>query len=352
MARQLMTALARLGHVVEPIRDARAFLGTPALDSLRALEGKAARQAQALVAGWRAAETAPDLWFTYHSYYKAPDLLGPTVAAMLAIPYVVAEASDSKRRAEGEWAAHVALARTSIAAADLHLCFTDRDREGIAPLCRGDVRLLALPPFITTQGLSPQRRDHAGPTSLITVAMMRDGVKHESYLALARTLARLSDRPWRLSVIGDGPRRSDVERAFAAFGESRIIWRGALEHQDVAAELARHDIFVWPGLGEAYGLVYLEAQAAGLPVVAFDSAGVPWTVQRDETAFLAPEGDEAQLASALARLIDSPALRRSMGEAAALFISRQRSPDSACAVLSQGLDLAFEAHRHRRGRAS
>ncbi len=349
MARQIVAALERLGHEVAPIADARAYLATPDPERLAILRETAAARGEALIAGWAAAGSAPDLWFTYHSYYKAPDLLGPDVAARFGIPYVVAEASDSKRRAGGDWATHVALARAGIAAADLHLCFTDRDRQSIAPLCAEPTLLLDFPPFIDAAGPRSQPRSDGESARLITVAMMRDGVKHESYLALARTLLRIADRPWTLTVIGDGPRRADVEHAFATLPPDRIVWRGALDQSAVASELAGHDIFVWPGIGEAYGLVYLEAQAAGLPVAAFASGGVPATVKPGETALLAPESDEAELAAALARLIDAPPLRRSMGEAAARFVRTERMLDSACAILDEGLGLAIAARSERHG---
>lgn len=336
MARQIATALERLGHVVEPVRDARSYMKTPDPGLLERHRTEAAAKIETLAAGWRAGAAPPDLWFTYHSYYKAPDLLGPAISEHLSIPYVVAEASGSERRAKGEWARHVALARASFGAADLHLCFTERDRMGVEFWCGARTQFLAFPPFIALDASAPRPRPQPGPPRLVTVAMMRDGVKHESYLALARTLLQLVDKPWTLTVIGDGPLRGEVEQAFAALPPGRITWLGALAHDQVAAELASHDVFIWPGLGEAYGLVYLEAQAAGLPVIAFASGGVPDTVKPDETAFLAPENDEAALAMALSRLLTDPALRARMGRAAAAFVRSERTLETASAILAQG----------------
>lgn len=346
MARQIADGLARLGHQVEPLLDARSYMTTPA--DLEALKAKASARVEALVSRWREADDAPQLWFTYHSYYKAPDLLGPAIAGSLGIPYVVAEASDSRRRADGEWADAVAQARASFAAADLHLCFTGQDRASIEPWLGADAVAIALPPFIAARPATHATPGHGGAPRLVTVAMMRSGVKHESYLALARTLGSLLDRPWTLTIIGDGPLRGEVAMAFAALPPDRLVWRGALAHQAVAAELPLHDIFVWPGLGEAYGLVYLEAQAAGLPVVAFASGGVPDTLQAGETAFLAPERDEAALAEALGLLLDDRTLRTRMGAAAARFIASERDMDTAAARLAEALSLAEQAFRRRK----
>lgn len=349
MARQLAGCLAQLGHDVAPVSNARSYMTAPG--ALADIRTEAAARLETQLATWRDHGGAPELWFTYHSYYKAPDLLGPAVAARLRIPYVVAEASDSRRRATGEWAEAVALARSSFTAADLHLCFTAQDRESITPWLRPGAAMRDLKPFIDTTPFVGTRPPHAGAPRLVTLAMMRGGVKHESYLALAATLARLADREWNLTIIGDGPMRGDVEAAFAALPPGRVVWRGALGHEAIPAELSRHDIFVWPGIGEAYGLVYLEAQAAGLPVVAFASGGVPETVRPGETALLVAEREDVALATELARLIDDDALRARMGAAAAAFIAAERSCNAADRCLAEGIAAAIESHRSRQGEA-
>lgn len=347
MARQIAACLADLGHIVEPVRDARSYMATPEPALLDRVQREAQAKIERMIATWSEAGATPELWFTYHSYYKAPDLLGPAVAARLNIPYVVAEASGSERRADGPWSRHVALARASFGAADLHLCFTERDRGGVEFWCGPQTHFLAFPPFIALGDALPARRETTGPVRLVTVAMMRPGVKHDSYLALAATLGRLAEHDWTLTIIGHGPLRPDVEAAFAALPPERIDWRGALPHDEVLAALAGHDILVWPGLGEAYGLVYLEAQAMGLPVVAYASGGVPATVKDGETALLVREGDEAALAGALARLVDNSDLRRRMAHAAADFIMRERTQRAACRLLERGVALACAARATR-----
>ena len=95
---------------------------------------------------------------------------------------------------------------------------------------------------------------------------------------------------------------------------------------------------------EAYGLVYLEAQAVGLPVVAFDSGGVSATVMAGQTALLAPEGDEAAFADALTALLRDKGRRERMGTAARRFVLEERTTARAARTLAEGLDLAC---RHR-----
>ncbi len=340
MARQLVAVLEGLGHAVEPVLGARDFMPTPEPDRLARHQAQAAARADAMFARWETGEPPPELWFSYHNYYKAPDLLGPAIAGRLGIPYVVAEASDAPRRASGEWAAHTRIVRAGLAAADLHLCFTDRDRQGLEPWRAAHTALVELPPFIALPDEPPAAADQATVPRLVTVAMMREGTKENSYRVLARLLAALTDRPWTLTIIGDGRKRGDIEQAFAGLPAGRIAWRGAIPHDRVVAELAGHDIFVWPGVREAYGLVYLEAQALGLPIVAFDSGGVSATVRNGATALLAPEGDEAGFGEALRRLLGDADLRQAMGATARRFALTERNPAQAALILERALAVA------------
>ncbi len=340
MARQFIAIMEALGHEVEAVRNARTYLSEPDAEAFAALRAAAQERVETLLAGWREQGGAPELWFTYHSYYKAPDLLGPAITERLGIPYVVAEASDSERRAQGGWARQVACARDSFGRAAVHFCFTERDRKGIELWCGPATRFVDLPPFIeAAAGPGPRSADN-DPPHLVATGMMRPGNKHESYLSLARAMARLRDRPWRLSLFGDGAMRAEIEGAYAGFPPGRVTFHGAVDRALVAETLASADLFVWPGLHEAYGLVFLEAQAAGLPVVAFDSGGVPATLKRGVTGLLVPEGDVAAFAGTLAGLLDDPARRRRMSAAAARFVSEERGMDRARDIVARGLALA------------
>ncbi|WP_147283746.1 glycosyltransferase family 4 protein [Bosea caraganae] len=346
MAHQLVEAMAGLGHRVEPILNARTYMRQPDPEALIWHLCEAQARRDALLAEWRRDGTAPELWFTYHSYYKAPDLLGPQLSQQLGIPYIIAEGSDSERRAAGEWAEHVALARRSFGLADLHVYFTARDRQSVEPWRGPHAPLLWLPPFIRSVPPAAARTSGTGSPRLLTIAMMRPG-KLGSYRALAAALTPLLDEPWSLTIIGDGQMRAEVEAAFAGIPADRLRWLGAIGHEAVKAELATHDVFFWPGVREAYGLVYLEAQATGLAVLAFDSGGVSATVKAGETALLVPDGDMPALTAALARLLKEPGLRQRMGEAARGFVATERTLERATGTIATALELAVSSHAAR-----
>ncbi len=351
MARQLVTLLEKLGHTVDIVPAQRSFMREPDPALLSAHKDAAQGVIALLSECWQAPEARPDLIFTYHCHYRAPDLIGPALAERFDLPYLVAEASDAQKRFDGPWAEAAALARAAILRADLHLCMTGRDREGLARLIPEPDRLVDLPPFLLGVGEAPERvaasRAADEPVRLIAVAMMRQGNKAACYLFLARTLAHIADLPWTLTLIGDGPERPGIEAAFAGFPPGRVRFLGRCARADILSELAAHDLFVWPGLNEAYGVVYLEAQAAGLPVAALDSGGVPAVVARDRTALLAPNGDETALAATIARLIGDPKLRARMRAAAQDFARKERNGDSTRMILATALDTAIARHRRK-----
>src|SRR5205807_9847429 len=142
-------ALRGAGH--EPFLASRLRLYDGAGDKLRqARLARAARGAgeRLLRRWWQDPRAAPELWFTYHLYYKAPDWLGPAVSAALGIPYVAAEASYAGKRAAGPWAdGHRAVER-AVRRADAVVGLNSADRDGVLPLLRDPARWIALPPFL------------------------------------------------------------------------------------------------------------------------------------------------------------------------------------------------------------
>ncbi|MDB5359313.1 MAG: glycosyl transferase family 1 [Rhodospirillales bacterium] len=328
MARLLIDALRLGGHEIRIMSRFRSRDGA----------GDPARQARLATLGRRLADripraASPDLWFTYHLYHKAPDLIGPAVADRLGIPYVVAEASFAPKQADGPWAAGHAAVAAAVARADAVIGLNPADAACVRPLLADPDRYHALPAFLDTAPFEAARagRDRIRSALarahdidpdvpwLITVAMMRPGDKLASYRLLGQALARLADRPWRLLVVGDGSARGAVVEALAPLGR-RVRWLGALDR--IAEPVAAADLLVWPAVREAWGMALLEAEAAGLPVVAGRVGGVPSIVVDGETGLLTPDGDAAALADAVASLLDDPDRRRTMGRAAADYIAR------------------------------
>ncbi len=346
MARLLLAALRTGGHAVEVASTFRSFLPAPDAHRMRAVEQEAEREAERIAARWQI-EGPPNLWFCYHPYYKAPDLLGPRLAARFGLPYAAAESSHAGKRAHGPWAAWHAANEAALRGAALQLCFTPRDAEGLAGFVPPD-RIAMLPPFIDAGpfGSVERRPRNGGRCELVTVAMMRAGDKARSYAFLAAALGALpSGLDWRLTVVGDGPERDSVRTLFAGLPEGRVAFAGQRDAAGVAEVLAGADLYVWPGFGEAYGIAYLEAGAAGLPALAMHCGGIGSVVTDGTTGVLTPEGDLAAHVRALAALIGDPARRRRLGEAARRMVLGERTVGRAAEVLSRALATLQDQHR-------
>ncbi len=341
MARGLVRLLKRLEHEVLMPQASRVAPGAPPVATHLALERRARAQAARLIDRWRALPAHHperfDLWFTYHCYYRKPDWLGPVVSRALGIPYVIVEASHAPRRAQGlTRIGHRAVER-ALAAADLVLTVNPRDVAGVRARLRPGARQLWLPPFIDVAPFRvPSRRDPAQPPLLLSVGMMRARDKLDSYRVLARAFALLKDRAWRALLVGDGPARAEIEALMAPFG-ARVRFAGAVPHAELPALYASADLYLWPAINEAYGMAFLEAQAAGLPVVAGRTGGVPAVVADGVTGLLTPIGDAASFAVAVSRLLDSPDERARLGAAAAARVAAHHDERAAAHALASAL---------------
>ena len=179
--------------------------------------------------------------------------------------------------------------------------------------------------------------------------MMRPGDKLASYRLLGRSLGLVAEPSWQLLVVGDGSAREPVEEALAPIGNGRVLFAGVREGGDLPGLFKACDLYVWPAYNEAYGMAMLEAQAAGLPVVAGDWRGVSEVVAAGETGILTPPHDDIAFAEAVVELVADAPRRRAMGRAAAARIVRRHGLEGAAATLRRALN---DARARAEGRGS
>jgi glycosyltransferase involved in cell wall biosynthesis len=307
MARNLLAALEGAGfgevRLMSRLRS-RDGQGDPATQDR--IMAEAEQEFERLAAGSR-----PDLWLTYHSYYKAPDLLGPQLSKHWGIPYVLVEATRASKRLEGPYARFAAAAEAACDAADLIFYLTDHDRAALERDRTRGQRVARLRPFLALESLPPPHpRSTSDTFRLLACAMFRSGEKLASYKALAAALALVQARDWSLNIIGDGPVRGEVKTLFSGFTD-KVTFEGALGQDEVARAFRNGDLLVWPGVGEAFGMVYLEAQAQGCPVLAEDRPGVRDVVR--DGGWLVPVGDPAAYAAAIDAIISDAEGRLATG---------------------------------------
>jgi glycosyltransferase involved in cell wall biosynthesis len=188
------------------------------------------------------------------------------------------------------------------------LCASRKTAAAIASYGVSPDRIAIVPPGTAKPNQHPRPR--RGPVrQLLCVANL---VPLKGHGVLVAALAQLRDLDWTLLCIGsldrDRATTDEVRQTIAAAGlERRITLAGERAPAAVAAAYGAADAFVLPSFHEGYGMVYAEAMANGLPVIATTAGAVPETVPLS-AGLLVPPGDPAVLAQAVRRVIADPVL--------------------------------------------
>ncbi|WEV28273.1 glycosyltransferase family 4 protein [Streptomyces sp. 71268] len=194
---------------------------------------------------------------------------------------------------------------------------------------RAAARMVQLPPGVDEKAFHPgsggdEIRARLGLTDRPVVVCVSRLVPRKGQdtliLALPRILSRVPDAV--LLIVGGGPYRGDLERLARQTGVSDSVrFTGPVPGAELPAHYGAGDVFAMPcrtrrgGLDvEGLGIVYLEASATGLPVVAGDSGGAPDAVLDGETGWVVRGGSVEESADRIIALLGDPELRQRMGE--------------------------------------
>ncbi len=162
--------------------------------------------------------------------------------------------------------------------------------------------------------------------------------RHEPRKGLAVLLEAFESLPdnTRLWVAGDGPETNELRAA--RFGIDRIEWLGRISETEKLRRMRGATVFCAPSLrGESFGVVLIEAMAAGTPVVASDLPGYAAVALQGEAAALVPPGDAAALGAALNDVLTSERRQKQLSEA-----GERRADDFAMRRLARTYLAAYE----------
>jgi glycosyltransferase involved in cell wall biosynthesis len=167
-------------------------------------------------------------------------------------------------------------------------------------------------------GVTPDRYDSAPARNgnhLLFVGRLA-AVKGVPVLLEALVEARRDNPDLRLSLIGDGPERAELQAEAQALGLGDAVnFLGYRSQSEVADMLAKVDALVLPSFAEGVPVVLMEAMAAGLPVVTTRIAGIPELVEDSVSGHLVPPGDVSALSDALRDVLADPDRAAQMGVA-------------------------------------
>jgi rhamnosyl/mannosyltransferase len=162
-------------------------------------------------------------------------------------------------------------------------------------------------------------------------------VYYKGFDVLIRAMASVRGK---LLIVGDGPLRGELQALAVQLGVAdKVVFAGEINNAGVTPYYHAADLFALASVArsEAFGIVQIEAMAAGLPVVntSLDS-GVPFVSLDGQTGLTVPPGNPQALAAAINRLLDDRGLRQSLGQAG---VRRARQEFSLDTMLGRTLQL-------------
>jgi rhamnosyl/mannosyltransferase len=165
------------------------------------------------------------------------------------------------------------------------------------------------------------------PTQVPTLLFMG---RHRHYKGVDQMIQAMPGLAARFLIAGTGPLTAEWQALAEQLGVAdRVQFVGFVPDADLAGFYASGDIFVLPAnsRAEAFGIVSMEAMAAGLPVITTEvGSGTSFVVQDGQTGMVVPALDPAALAGAVQQLLDDPERRKSMGRAGRARVTTEFTP--------------------------
>jgi glycosyltransferase involved in cell wall biosynthesis len=173
---------------------------------------------------------------------------------------------------------------------------------------------------------SPPARPPEEPLRFLFVGRLNEQKNVTVLLKAVAALAAGAPRPFRVSIVGDGPLAGALHDEAAALSlEPLIDWRPWLPREEMPALYRSAHCLVNPSLYEGMPNVVVEAMACALPVILSDVAGNRDVVADGDTGRLTPVSDVPALAAAMRSVIDDPGAARSLGARARAEVERRYS---------------------------
>lgn len=289
----------------------------------------------------------PDVWLTYHSYYKAPDLLGPWICRILGIKYVIFQGIYStKRKRRLKTLPGFYLNTAALIRADHVFSNKLSDLKNLKRILPNDC-LSYIKPGIKPEAFKKEERfgrkqrkkwgiSNACPV-ILTAGMFRDDVKTQGLSWLIRCCAQLVklDCKFHLVIAGTGKMETQLKALAERQMPGQVIFAGKIARKKMDQFYSSGDVFAFPGIRESLGMVYLEAQSCGLPVVAFKNGGIPEVVADKKTGFLVPLYDCKRYSDSLIHLLTHDEIRNRMGKDAVAHVKQHHDIDRNYAKFEQ-----------------
>ncbi|MBN2185129.1 MAG: glycosyltransferase family 4 protein [Candidatus Krumholzibacteriota bacterium] len=265
--------------------------------------------------GWRIGKDRP--LAAIHAFHLFPSgLVAVVLARLLRVPSFVtaigAEVYDPARRKDIHKKGYYKKMIAYVVRKSSRLSAISSDiAERVRGYCeRDDIEIL--PPCISRSAGQTPRIEH---DDFVICSISRLAPRKGLELTV-KAIARLKGLPLRYIMIGDGSERDiliDLARSLEI--EKKVDIRGFVGDDEKFRLLSESDLFVLPSHHEGFGICYIEAMSAGLPVIANSTGGQTDFIENGVNGILLDRLDEAELSEAIERFYRDPLLRERMGSA-------------------------------------
>ena len=264
-----------------------------------------------------------------HSHWILPQgFTGMLASQVLRTPHVITVHGGDIFGLRGKLMSR--LKRASLARADAVTVNSSFTESAVSQLSPDLQRLERIPMGVAVKPLSKSQKQHAvqigekyrraGGPLLLFIGRIVEEKGLQDLLSTVGLLRR--DLPeTTLLILGEGQERAEMEALSESLGvDDQVHFAGWVDSESIPTYLAAADIFVGPsrrapdGWVEAQGLTFLEAMAAGTPVIASRLGGILDSVTDGETGLLVEERSPQQIADAVRRLLDNPQLAENIAE--------------------------------------
>ncbi len=228
------------------------------------------------------------------------------------------------------------LTRWKFAGADRVIAVSEAVKQGLIAAGLDPGRIAVVRDGIPLGATAPdgaerervRRLFHLTPADRLILNVAHLGAeKGQSDLIAAADRIHATAPDARVAIVGGGKLRAKLERQASKAGGGRILFAGFWPPERISTLLAAAAVFVLPSRQEGLGSVLLEAMAAGVPVVAASTGGIPEIVRDGSTGLLVPPGNPAALADAVIRLLKDPGLAGRLVAGGLEFVRKEGSAD-------------------------
>ncbi len=253
-----------------------------------------------------------------HAYGYFPTYVGALARRIRKVPLVITPHSNTGRSRAAKRIFDILVPTLTLRQAQRIIALTESEAEYLTVLGIPRQQIVVIPNGVNLAEFANIRPKTIRDNDATIIFVGRLYPKQKGLEVLIQALSHIPRSvKFRLDLVGEdwGAVSGLLQLARQIGVDDRVVVRGSSGRDSLLHSYASADLLVLPSLFEAFGIVLLEAMAAGLPVVASNVGGIPEVVEDGKTGLLVKPGDSERLGAAIEKLLSDDSLRKAMSDA-------------------------------------